>query len=153
MQISVLQLPQLFYSTEFSCRNTLRLSAVSYQHSLLERKVLLFFQRPSHSVRFFFCKFLSFHNQLFSFVEIAVFSVYSCQKAHMSPRCSRGFFRYFFGSSCPAPKMNSYTMPHGEILFLQLNNAMFIYFKMCPICKFFTIIVENIYIRFQSLVT
>ena len=53
VHISVLQLPQLFYSTEFSCRNTLRLSAVSYQHSLLKRKVFLFFQRPSHSVRFF----------------------------------------------------------------------------------------------------
>ena len=71
----------------------------------------------------------------------------------MSLRCSRGFFIYIFGSSCPAPKMISYTMRHGEILYMQLNNAMFIYFKMCSICKFFTIIVENIYIRFQSLVT
>ena len=68
----------------------------------------------------------------------------------MSLRCSRGFFLYILGSSCPAPKMNSYTMRHGEISYMQLNNAMFIYFKMCSICKFFTIIVENIYIRFQS---
>ena len=36
-----------------------------------------------------------------------------------------------FGSSCPVPKMNSYTMRHGEILYMQLNNEMFIYFKMC----------------------
>ena len=88
MHISVLQLPQLFYSTEFSCRNTLRLGAVSYQHSLLERKVLLFFQRPSHSVRFFFffvfvfCLFLSFHNHLFSFVEIAVLAVCVLARKH-----------------------------------------------------------------------
>ena len=75
----------------------------------------------------------------------------SCENAHMSLRCSRGFFLYIFGSSCPAPKMNFYTMRHGEISYIQLNNAMFIYFKMCSICKFFTIIVENIYIRFQSL--
>ena len=45
----------------------------------------------------------------------------------MSLRCSRGFFIYIFGSSSPAPKMNSYTMRHGEILYVQLNNAMFIY--------------------------
>ena len=80
-------------------------------------------------------------------------SVCSCKNAHMSLRCSRGFFLYIFGSSCPAPKINSYTMRHGEISYMQLNNAMFIYFKMCSICKFCTIIVENIYIRFQSLVT
>ena len=66
VHISVLQLPQLFYSTEFSCRNTLRLSAVSYQHSLLKRKVFLFFQRPSHSVRFFFVS---------SFLSTIIYSV------------------------------------------------------------------------------
>ena len=71
----------------------------------------------------------------------------------MSLRCSRGFFIYIFGSSCIAPKMNSYTMRHGKILYMQLNNVIFIYFKMSSIFKFFTIIVENIYIRFQSLVT
>ena len=80
-------------------------------------------------------------------------SVSSCENAHMSLRCSRGFFYTVFGSSCPTPKMNSYRMRHGEISYMQLNNAMFIYFKMCSICKFLTIIVENINIRFQSLVT
>ena len=31
--------------------------------------------------------------------------------------------------------MNFYTMRHGEILYVQLNNATFICFKMCSICK------------------
>ena len=64
-------------------------------------------------------------------------------KSRMHSLLERRFFFYFI----------SYTMRHSEILYMQLNNAMFIYFKMCSICKFFTIIVENIYIRFQSLVT
>ena len=50
-------------------------------------------------------------------------SVCSCENSHMSLRCWRGFFYiYILGSSCPAPKMNSYTMRHGEILYMQLNN-------------------------------
>ena len=69
-------------------------------------------------------------------------------KSRMSLRCWRGKFLFF---KCTFLLFN--TMRHGEILYMQLNNAMFIYFKMCSICKFFTIIVENIYIRFQSLVT
>ena len=56
--------------------------------------MLLFFQQPSHSVRFLVPFFPQSSVQ---FVEIAVFSsVCSCENAHMSIRCSRGFFFIFF---------------------------------------------------------
>ena len=74
----------------------------------------------------------------------------SCENAKKEPSLLERIFFYVLGSSYPAPKTNSYTMRHGEILYMQLNNAMFIYFKMCSICKFFTIIVENISVSESS---
>ena len=76
----------------------------------------------------------------------------------MSLHCSRGFFFIYFWVELPCTQdefLHDATWRNFEhtILNMQLNNAMFIYFKMCSICKFFTIIVENIYIPFQSLVT
>ena len=80
--------------------------------SAREESVVVF-QQPSHSVRFLVPFFPQSSVQ---FGEIAVFSsVCSCENAHMSLRCSRGSFFIFFVPSCPAPKMNSYTMRHGEI--------------------------------------
>ena len=42
----------------------------------------------------------------------------SGETARMSLRCSRGFLIYF-GPSCPASELNSYTIRHGEILYMQ----------------------------------
>ena len=92
VHISVLQLPQLFNSTEFSCRNTLRLSAVSYQHSLLERKVLLFFS--DHLILSVFLLVPFFPQSSIQFCRNSCFSsVCSCENAHMSLR----FLNIFLG--------------------------------------------------------
>ena len=155
-------------------------SADSYQPSLLEKKCSVSFSAPICVLNHLLL--VSSADNLFKRLgPRSDPAKLSCEngahvKSRVSLRCWGGKFFFFFFKcaflffnflsyfystefSCrntlklSAPKMNSYTMRHVEILYMQLNNAMFSHFKMCSICKFFTIIVENIYIRFQSLVT
>ena len=63
---------------------------------------------------FHFLLIVPFYPRLTIFV-IAL-AVYMCsgKTSHMSLRCSRGFLIYF-GPSCPASELNSYTMRHGSV--------------------------------------
>ena len=70
----------------------------------------------------------------------------------MSLRCSRGFLIYF-GPSCPASEMNSYTMRNGEILYMQLKNATyvlngtrFIHFKQHKDRQIISILSDEVFI-------
>ena len=100
--------------------------AVSYKPSLFNRKVLYFFICFSDHLSLL-CQLLSVHNQLSNFVSNSCFiSVSVLARIHTCAFAAREEILYIFGPSCPTPKMNSYTMPLGEILYMQLNNATYI---------------------------
>ena len=75
----------------------------------------------------FFAYFLPYYPRSSDHFCYSSISLYMCsgETAHMSLCCSRGFLIYF-GPSCPASELNSYTMQHGEILYMQWKNATYV---------------------------